>query len=115
MYFYCPKLYFYLSVLMAMLPKDYNSFIHSLEAPEPDAIWPEALRAVWYEAKGNWIAAHDIAQEMHSPIGSWIHAYLHRKEGDKWNAGYWYGRANREYPENSYEEELEELVNYILR
>ena len=48
-------------------------------------------------------------------MGNWIHAYLHRKEGDKWNAGYWYRRANREYPKISLEEELNTIIAYLLK
>ena len=53
------------------------------------------LRALWHDAKGNWAAAHAIAQEIDDRTGSWVHAYLHRKEGDLGNAGYWYRRAGQ--------------------
>ena len=54
-----------------------------------------ALRALWYDAKGDWTKAHEIAQEIDDQIGAWVHAYLHRKEGDAANAAYWYNRAGR--------------------
>ena len=54
-----------------------------------------ALRAMWEDAKGNWDAAHTIAQAIDDDTGCWIHAYLHRKEGDLANAGYWYRRAGQ--------------------
>lgn len=57
-----------------------------------------ALQALWHDGRGNWDAAHDCAQEDHSRDGSWVHAYLHRKEGDEGNAGYWYARAGRSMP-----------------
>ena len=50
---------------------------------------------MWFDVKGDWEASHNIAQDMHDDNGSWIHAYLHRKEGDKFNAGYWYRRARK--------------------
>lgn len=53
------------------------------------------LRALWYDARGDWSAAHGLAQEDATDRGSWVHAYLHRKEGDVSNAGYWYARAGR--------------------
>ena len=97
-----------------MIPKDYTIFSESLKKSAPDTLWPEALRAVWFDAKGDWEAAHNIAQEMNSPIGSWIHAYLHRKEGDDWNAAYWYRRAGKPFPEMSLEEEFRQLVEEQL-
>ncbi len=51
---------------------------------------------------------------MHSTLGSWIHAYLHRKEGDEWNAGYWYRRAGKPFPKTTLEQELKELVEFVL-
>ncbi len=57
-----------------------------------------ALQALWHDARGDWEAAHNRAQEDHSREGSWVHAYLHRKEGDEGNAGYWYARAGRRAP-----------------
>ena len=59
-------------------------------------------------------ASHNIAQDLHTDLGSWIHAYLHRKEGDKFNAGYWYRRANKPFPSNSLEEEHRKIVDFIL-
>ncbi len=57
-----------------------------------------ALQALWYDARGDWEAAHNAAQDDKSANGSWVHAYLHRKEGDASNAGYWYARARRSDP-----------------
>jgi hypothetical protein len=59
-----------------------------------------ALQALWHDARGDWEAAHGCAQDDHSRDGSWVHAYLHRKEGDIGNAGYWYSRAGRQSPAN---------------
>ena len=80
----------------------------------PPKEWPEALQAMWWDAQGNWEKSHDIAQEITSDLGNWIHAYLHRKEGDEWNAGYWYQRAGRAFPKKTLEEEFKELVLFIL-
>ena len=60
-----------------------------------------ALQALWHDGKGDWARAHTCAQEEHGREGSWVHAYLHRKEGDLGNAGYWYARAGRKMPATS--------------
>ena len=50
---------------------------------------------------GNWQAAHRIVQNDSSPLASWAHGIVHLMEGDRRNAGYWYGRAGRQLPENA--------------
>ncbi|MGB5361077.1 MAG: hypothetical protein WBN27_14145, partial [Eudoraea sp.] len=72
------------------------------------------LQALWYDLKGNWNASHNIAQDLPSELGYWIHAYLHRKEGDQFNANYWYRRANRQYPNLTLDEEFKVLVEYVI-
>ena len=93
---------------------DYIDFQHTLTSNIPPNDWSEALKAMWYDANKNWKAAHDIAQDMHNIEGSWIHAYLHRKEGDEFNAGYWYRQAGKPFPEMSLEKEHQEIVTYLL-
>jgi len=56
------------------------------------------LRALWYDLNGDWDTAHSIVQVMHDTNAMWIHAYLHRKEPDIWNAKYWYRQAGKPYP-----------------
>lgn len=56
---------------------------------------PPLIRALWFDARGDWETAHGIAQDVADTDGAWVHAYLHRREGDEWNAGYWYRRAGR--------------------
>lgn len=97
-----------------MLPKNYTDFQHTLSQTVPPKDWPEALKALWFDAKGDWESSHNIAQDMHNQIGSWMHAYLHRKEGDRFNAGYWYRQAGRNYPEVSLAVELQEMVEFVL-
>lgn len=63
------------------------------DAP-PSGLSPEA-QALWYAKNGKWDEAHDIAQDIHTPMGSWIHALLHLIEGDIGNAGYWYAKARK--------------------
>ena len=61
----------------------------------PPATLSPPLRALWLAKKGRWDAAHDVVNDLPSAMGSWIHAYLHRIEGDLGNAAYWYHRAGR--------------------
>ena len=74
----------------------------------------QALKALWYDGQGDWHRAHDLADAINTRDGAWIHAYLHRKEGDTWNADYWYRRASRTRPNISLEAEWENLVEYFL-
>lgn len=71
---------------------------------------PPLLAAMWCDAQGDWDGAHRIAQEQHTAAGAWVHAYLHRKEGDLANADYWYRRAGRARPEAPLEEEWAAIV-----
>ena len=98
-----------------MFPNNYTQFQKTLDLPKPPSDWPEALKAIWYDAAGDWEASHNIAQDMHDKMGSWLHAYLHRKEGDRFNAGYWYRLADRPFPKKSLEDELREIVEFILK
>ncbi|HEY3250469.1 MAG TPA: hypothetical protein VGK25_05070 [Ignavibacteria bacterium] len=79
----------------------------------PENINP-LLLSLWYDAKGNWKLAHETAQEIASNDGSWIHAYLHRKEGDKSNASYWYSRAGKKMPSYSLDKEWEEILSDLI-
>ena len=74
----------------------------------------QGLRALWEDARGHWNQAHSIAQDLHDPTGSWIHAYLHRKEGDLGNAGYWYRKAGQPTAHDTLEEEWERIVRALL-
>jgi hypothetical protein len=61
----------------------------------PDASLSDEAKALWQAKKGNWDAAHNIAQDVHTPLGSWIHALLHLIEGDQGNANYWFHKAGK--------------------
>ena len=86
----------------------------SLTELSPDKSLSVYLKALWYDAKGDWDNAHTIIQDVPDKNASWIHAYLHRKEGDIGNADYWYSKAGRERPVVSLEEEWEEIVKALL-
>jgi hypothetical protein len=72
------------------------------------------LTALWHDARGDWEAAHRIAQDIDSADGAWIHAYLHRKEGDEGNAAYWYRRAGKPLPSARLDEEWTAIVLSLL-
>ena len=91
-----------------------EEFRTSLTQPAPPPELPAALRAMWEDAKGNWSGAHAIAQSIDDPTGSWIHAYLHRKEGEPANAGYWYRRAGKPAAQDALDEEWVRIVSTLL-
>ena len=80
----------------------------------PAAISPE-LRSLWLAKLGQWDAAHDIAQDIDTPLGPWIHAHLHLLEGDLGNARYWYNRAGKPARGRGEEDEgWAEIVGEVL-
>lgn len=90
--------------------KNIAEFKKSLEKDGPDGHLSVQLRALWYDAKGDWNAAHNQVDHLSDTSSARIHAYLHRKEGDIWNADYWYAKAGEKRPHSSLEQEWEELV-----
>ena len=95
--------------------KTYDDFLQSLHRNEPENNWSKAIQSLWYDAKDDWQASHDIAQDLQTTLGSWIHAYLHRKEGDRFNAGYWYRQAGRNFPKETLAEEHQKIVEFALK
>ena len=89
-------------------------FINSLNVDSQPAEVSVYLKALWHDAKGNWNKAHELIQDLPDKNASWIHAYLHRKEGDLFNADYWYSKAGRKRPSLSFEEEWKQLVTALL-
>jgi len=71
------------------------------------------IEALELDNAGNWDGAHRIVQRIESKEAYQVHAYLHRKEGDRNNANYWYHRANEKMPELSLDEEWQELYDLI--
>lgn len=93
----------------------YEQFSETLTLESPPQQLPILLKALWYDKKGNWESAHDIAQSKEGTQGyDHLHAYLHRVEGDTWNAGYWYRRAGVEVYKGSLEDEWKALVLALL-
>jgi hypothetical protein len=99
-------IYFYLM--------DMASFKESIRAnavPGPASVY---LKALWYDAAGDWEKAHQLIQDLTDKNAAWIHAYLHRKEGDVWNADWWYNKAGKQRPAVSLEDEWESLAAAFL-
>ena len=92
-----------------------DEFVASLNTATAPAGLPPLLRALWHEGKGDWDAAHHLAQDVDTRDGAWVHAYLHRKEGDLGNARYWYRRAQREPSREALDAEWREIVAALLR
>ena len=93
---------------------DFKEFRDSLTGDSPPRDAPALVAALWWDAKGNWAKAHEIAQEIESPDAAWVHAYLHCKEGDHTNAGYWYRRAGRSRSVAKLDNEWEEIARHLL-
>ena len=91
-----------------------EAFKLTMSQDHPPAGISKLLEALWFEAKDDWERAHNIAQDISSSDGSWIHAYLHRVEGDHGNAAYWYHRAGKPVPRVSLHEEWEEIARELL-
>jgi hypothetical protein len=72
-----------------------DEFRVSADEAKPPSGSGKPLLALWFDAKGDWARAHSLAQELDDATGAWVHAYLHRVEGDLGNAAYWYHRAGR--------------------
>ena len=89
----------------------YKESLSGIEPPENISVY---LKALWYDAKGEWDRSHKLIQEVNDKNAIWIHAYLHRKEGDIGNADYWYRRSGKTRPSLSVEKEWEELVTALF-
>lgn len=93
---------------------DLTTFKASLaQAAPPDGLEP-ALQALWHLAKGDWERAHELAQSQEDSHGNWVHAHLHRVEGDAANAGYWYRRVGRPHSKAPLPQEWDEIAAALL-
>ncbi len=90
-----------------------QEFRDSVLRDDPPPELSFALQGLWWDAKGDWKKAHESAQQDKGLAGSWVHAYLHRKEGDLSNAGYWYGRAGKAPARSSLPEEWIEIAQAL--
>lgn len=91
-----------------------EAFLDSLNDRHPPRDCGACLKALWHDAKGDWDQAHDQVQDLTTTDAAWVHAYLHRKEGDPGNARYWYQRAGKTYTTQTLKEEWETIVEALL-
>jgi hypothetical protein len=92
-----------------------DDFRQTLSGATPPAAMAPVLVALWHDGRGEWDRAHEVAQDVPDPDGAWVHAYLHRKEGDASNAAYWYRRAGKPVATTSLTDEWEAIVTAFLR
>ncbi len=92
-----------------------RGFLNSIESSdEPFTELSVELQALWWAKKGAWEKAHDLAQEAGTKEGDWVHAYLHRVEGDLSNASYWYARAGKTVSSIELSKEWNEIVRALF-
>lgn len=93
---------------------NFQLFKFSITNDAPPAGLAPEVEALWRDANGGWEAAHSLVQDRESTESAWVHAYLHRKEGDLSNAGYWYRRAGMPVHQGTLTEEWEQIVRALL-
>ncbi len=93
---------------------DLSTFKQSLDQGAPPEDLGQALAALWHEAKGDWDRAHRLAQSQKDADGAWVHAYLHRVEGDRSNAEHWYRRAEKPSSTAPVKQEWDEIAAALL-
>jgi len=95
-------------------PLNYEMFVRTTTRNSVPDDWPETLQALWWNIKGNWQKAHAIADAIDSKEGCQIHAFLHRLEGDNFNADYWYRRAHLDFPEIDLNDEQKAIIEALI-
>jgi hypothetical protein len=95
-------------------PVTLEELLGSLASPSPPAGLGKPLEALWHAARGDWDRAHRIVMSAKSRDAAWVHAYLHRQEGDRDNARYWYRQAKRPEFEGSIEDEWAAMAGELL-
>jgi len=91
-----------------------DEFRKTLADPAPPDLYLP-LAALWWDAKGDWTRAHQCAQQLEDSEAAWVHAYLHRKEGDASNAAYWYRRAGKPPSSEPLDAEWLLIVKHLLK
>lgn len=93
----------------------YDEFILTIEnGDNPASGLPLYIQALWWDAKGNWDKAHSLIDALGDKNSCLVHAYLHRKEGDIWNADYWYKRAGAKRPAVNLQEEWKAIAAELI-
>jgi hypothetical protein len=97
--------------MWTMTESEFHDSLKTAAAPEGLSL---PLLALWHDARGDWSLAHETVQDDESPNGAWVHAYLHRKEGDRSNAAYWYTRARQPEARGSLDAERTAIIHALL-
>ena len=92
-----------------------EEFIATTSSNQPPGKLSAPLEALWWDHKGNWQEAHKLVDHLETQQGMAVHAYLHRKEGEQWNADYWYELAGRTYYREQLIDEWVSLVTALLK
>lgn len=104
----------FITLYKAWYKLKFEDFEQSIKEAMPAANISVYLQAMWYDANDNWDKAHALVDSLDDADACWVHAYLHRKEGDAGNAGYWYRRAGKSMPAVSLQQEWEMIVKALL-
>lgn len=91
-----------------------EEFKETLKEANPPENLSDELKALWSDRKDDWDKAHRLVQGLSTKNAAWIHAYLHRKEGDEGNAGYWYRRAKKDFSKLTLQNEWDEIASFLL-
>ncbi len=86
----------------------------SLKQQNPPKELNNIQKSLWYISKGNWDKAHSIVQFIFSKNAAWVHAFIHRVEGDNANANFWYRNAGKEFPNTDQKQEYNQLVETLV-
>ena len=92
----------------------FSEFQQSMLLDSPPGELNIYLLALWYDGKGDWNKAHSQVDHLNDATACWVHAYLHRKEGDDWNADYWYRKAGKKRPGSGLTEEWRAISEALL-
>lgn len=93
---------------------DLQTFTKTITSSSPPSGVSVYLESLWYDAKGDWNKAHKLIDHLEDKDAAWLHAYLHRKEGDLSNADYWYRKAGKARPDISLQDEWRNLASYFV-
>jgi len=93
---------------------DFEGFRNSLSGDLPPTGLDVAVQALWWDAKGDWAKAHGLVDELETEDAMAVHAYLHRKDGEQWNADYWYRRSTRKFFRTDLAKEWAALAQGLL-
>lgn len=91
-----------------------QEFDASLAEAQPPTNFSTGLTSLWWISNNKWDVAHELIDKAPGQDSAWVHAYLHRIEGDEANANYWYARSGRDKPDCGLGKERDVLLKYFL-